>query len=84
MTAKQLNLFATGITCSICHQDPGAADNTTLWNGFKDKDLNVFVCWSCRQLHYQQKAKTKFAHHYTEFPVMNPVVMNNFLNQVKK
>lgn len=66
---NQSNLFATNLNCSYCGTDPGAGENPTLWNGFKDADLNVYVCRRCRDRHYQKKKFTDKAGMCSEFPV---------------
>lgn len=81
---QQLSMFSTGLNCSICNIDPGMAENPSLWNGFLDKDTGQYICWSCRNTHYQQKSKTQHAHHYSEFPVMNPAVIQHHLKQLRK
>lgn len=56
--------------CHYCGKNPGAKqDNKNMWNSFSDKDMNVLVCWICRDRHYKEKAKTEFKNLYTEFPV---------------
>lgn len=56
--------------CHYCGKNPGAQqDNKFMWNGFKDKDMNILVCWICKKRHYKEKAKTEFAGMYAEFPV---------------
>jgi len=56
--------------CDHCHKDPGKQPGSkTAWNGFYDKDTDQLVCWSCRNIHYYKKWKTKLKGLYTEFPV---------------
>lgn len=56
--------------CNYCKKDPGAKKgNKFHWNGFKDGDMKILVCWSCRETHYKSKQKTEFKNLYTEFPV---------------
>ena len=57
-------------TCSICHKNPlGKNGLGILWNGFKDSDMNVLVCWNCRDIHYKNKALTSFKNLHSETPV---------------
>lgn len=71
METLQLDLFATGIKCSHCHQDPGRNPrNEILWNGFLDKDTGEYACWSCYQVHYTKKKQGDRKGLYSEFPVM--------------
>lgn len=59
--------------CHYCKENPGAkSDNKYVWNGFLDKDLGIFVCYNCREIHYNKKSKTKFKNLFTEFPVIMP------------
>jgi hypothetical protein len=58
------------IVCHYCKKNTGAnKGNKFHWNGFKDGDMNIFVCWGCRDAHYKAKQKTKYQYLYTEFPV---------------
>lgn len=58
------------IVCHYCKKNPGTKKgNKFHWNGFRDGDMKIFVCWHCRDLHYKAKQKTEFKHLYTEFPV---------------
>lgn len=58
-------------TCTYCKKDPGAKPgNPNVWFGFLDKDTNQYVCWNCRNKHYETKNKTEHAHKYSEYPVM--------------
>ena len=69
----QLNIF-TNITCGHCGNNPGfKPSNPVLWNGFYDRDTSQYVCWGCRQIHYQKKAiKFNFSGMtYSETPVVN-------------
>lgn len=81
---NQPSLFAeSDKVCTYCKLDPGPKeDNPTLWNGFFDKDLGVYVCWNCREIHYKEKHKTEFAGMYTEFPVY--AVGFDYLNKKRK
>ncbi len=69
----QLNLF-TDKTCAHCGENPGVSPrNPNLWNGFIDRDTDQHVCWKCKNIHYQEKAKTmnlKSGMIYSEQPVM--------------
>lgn len=68
----QLDLFATGMHCCHCGDDPGRSpSNGLLWNGFLDKATGQYVCMKCKQVHYMKKytagnGKTE----HLEFPVM--------------
>jgi hypothetical protein len=71
MDTQQLNLFATGISCVHCHQDPGRdPKNSHLWFGFLDLDTSERVCFQCRDFHYRIKSMTDKKGLYSEFPVM--------------
>lgn len=62
--------------CHYCGKNPGPKqDNKNMWNGFADKDMNIIVCWICRDRHYAAKQKTEHAGKYTEFPV--PMIKQN-------
>lgn len=67
---KQLNLFATGIVCECCHEDPGRGKNPSLWNGFYDQDTNQYICTNCKPAHYIAKAQTEHKGLYSEVPVV--------------
>lgn len=59
--------------CYYCKQDPGTKPHSeVVWNGFKDADLHLYVCFSCRQRHYMAKQKTAHANEYSELPVVIP------------
>lgn len=45
-------------------------ENEIIGLGFIDGDTNQIVCWKCRDRHYLEKAKTKYADLYTEFPLI--------------
>jgi len=53
--------------------------NPELFNGFYDADLKIFVCNDCKELHYKEKLKTKFAYRYSE----KPVVISYYKNFIK-
>ncbi len=59
--------------CDYCKEDPGQKPDSIVWMGFLDRDTDQYVCFGCRQLHYDQKRKTGNAHQYTEFPVPIPL-----------
>lgn len=71
---KQLSLFEVStesqIVCYICNKNPLSKNGKgVLWNGFRDNDLNVLVCFSCQEEHYKKKNLTEYKNKYSEFPV---------------
>ena len=61
------------MTCTHCGKNPGVKPSG-LFKGFRDADTGELVCWPCRPLHYQRKAKTAHAGKYSEVPVMGEAV----------
>ena len=43
-----------------------------VWAGFRDADMDIYVCNSCKRLHYMAKNKTRHRFLYSEFPVVIP------------
>lgn len=57
--------------CSICHQNPMSKNGKgILWNGFRDRDMNVLVCFkeACIKEHYRRKGETEHKSKFAEFP----------------
>lgn len=69
---SQLHIFPKkNKTCSICGINPQSKGNKgILWNGFRDNDLGVLVCFSCQEEHYKRKSQTEHKGKYSEFPVL--------------
>ena len=69
--SEQLSIFASGICCAHCKNDPGVSfRNGYQWDGFFDADTQQYVCRKCKQYHYTEKRKTEFAGMYSEVPVV--------------
>lgn len=67
----QLDLFATGMPCSYCGNDPGRDPrNGVLWHGFLDIDTGQHVCWQCKAVHYHKKIGPDGKTTYSEMPLM--------------
>lgn len=74
---KQLDIFEPaeqdnkGKICYLCLKNPLSKNGLgIIWNGFRDGDMNVFVCWHCHQKHYTKKQLTEFKNLHSEFPVL--------------
>jgi len=78
----QLTIFATGIVCDLCNQDPGRDDrNMNQWNGFIDLDVNKKICWACQEHHYKLKNHTEHTGLYSEYPFpLSQYFINRFVN----
>ncbi len=68
----QLEIFATGIHCSICLKDPGRKQGcVSIWYGFRDADTGHYCCWQCRAGHYHRKFQNKALKGlFSEMPVV--------------
>ena len=59
--------------CHYCKTNPGLKlHSDCVWAGFRDTDMDVYVCNACKYRHYYNKRGTEHRFLYSEFPVVMP------------